>query len=217
MSRGIGPNNPQRIVPNRWGYPFWDVVRDMADQGLSRAQVGKALGYRSQRFLELLREHPEHDPFEPSSIVIGYLLDTGEGFRAALERMAKQNYTLAAASQAIGYRNPQDMRAAMKARGIDVVFERFDAISEYERKRGKDLATLLTAMAERGYTRGQAAKEVGLASRQALSYQMKVRGIDVVFQLRKAPKRIKSDRPHPWKEDAEVSYQAHAARKRKAN
>lgn len=217
MSRGIGPNSPQRTVPERWGYPFWDVVRDMADQGLSRAQVGKALGYQSQRFLELLRENPDHDPFEASNIVLGYMLDTGEGFRSALERMARENYTLAAASRVIGYRNPQDLRAAMRARGIDVVFERFDAIGEYERKRGKDLATLLAAMAKRGYTRGQAAREIGLASRQALAYQMRVRGIDVVFSQRKAFKRVQSDGLHPWREDAEASYQRHNARKRKAN
>ncbi len=182
MSRGIGPCSPQRTVPERWGYPFWEVVRDMAEQGLSRAQVGKALGYQSRRFLELLREHPEHDPFEPSNIVMGYLLDTGEGFRAALERMARENYSLAAASRVIGYRNPQDLRANMEARGIDLVFGRLDAISEYERKCGKPLATLLADMAERGYTKGQAAKEIGLASRQALSYQMKSRGINIAFK-----------------------------------
>lgn len=207
MSRGIGPNSPQRVVPERWGYPFWDVVRDMADQGLSRAQTAKALGYRSRRFEVLLRNNPHLDPFESRLVVSTYIRDTGEGFRAALERMAAAHYTLAAASREIGFSTPESLSAAMRSRNVDVRFNRFDAIAAYERKHKTTLEKALAAMSAKGFSRHAAAKAIGLNSGAALKYQMQVRGIEVEFPRRAHSAKRPVGGKHPWRTDSETAIQ----------
>lgn len=207
MSRGVGPNSPQMTVPERWGYPFWDVVSDMADQGLSRAQTGKALGYRSRRFEVLLRNNPELDPFESRSIVATYIRDTGEGFRAALERMATAHYTLVAASREIGFSSPEALCAAMRTRGVKVRFKRFDVIGAYERKHKTMLEQALRAMSARGFSRNAAAKAIGLNSGAALKYQMQVRGICVEFPRRARSAKRRTGGKHPWRTCSETAIQ----------
>lgn len=207
MSRGIGPNSPQSVVPQRWGYPFWDVVRDMADQGLSRAQTAKALGYRSRRFEVLLRNNPHLDPFEPRLVVATYIRDTGEGFRAALERMAAAHYTLAAASREIGFSTPEALAAAMRDRGVYVRFKRFDVIGAYERKHRTTLAQSLVAMSAKGFSRNAAAKAIGLNSGAALKYQMQIRGIQVEFPRRARSAKPRAGGKHPWRTYSENAIQ----------
>lgn len=133
MPHGIGPNSPQRTVPERWGYPFWDVVKDFADQGLCRAEVAKAIGYTKQHFGKLLADNPEHDPFEPYGVPSTYVKDTGEGFRDALLRMQAAGYSLTKAAHEIGYSSYQALQYAMDVRGITLVFKR----PEPERKAPK--------------------------------------------------------------------------------
>ena len=205
MSHGVGLNSPQFTVPQRWGYPFWEVVRDMADQGLTRAQTGKALGYRSRRFEVLLRENPELDPFESPLVIATYIRDTGEGFREALERMAARHYTLAAASRAIGFSSTPGLIAAMKQRGINVKFKRFDVIAAYERRYATTLEEALKRMSKQGISRNAAARFIGLNSGSALKYQMQIRGINVSFSKTRQEKRTPSTAPHPWRQATEAA------------
>lgn len=270
MSRG-GWMRGWKKVEERWGYPFWNIVWDFAEQGFNRKQTAQALGYSRDAFVHMLRDHPALDPFQSPLVALTYMLDTGEGFRAALERMARQHYTLIEASREIGYSHPKSLQWAMRSRGIDVKFKRLDLIAQYERKRGKPLAALLKSMVDRGLSRNAAAREIGLKSGSALAYQMKVRGIELTFKQTDAVAEYQektgkelgsalaemakkgysraaaareigmgsglslayqikvrginvvfdryrpSKRDHPWRKESEVSYQAHAARKRKAN
>lgn len=206
MSRGVGLNSPQLTVPERWGYPFWEVVRDFAEQGLTRADTGRALGYRSRRFEVLLRENPEHDPFGPYHVVSAYIKDTGEGFRAALQRMADAHYTVAQAAEAIGYSKRETLRAEMRKRGIVIRFDRPSHVPALEKKHGKTLAEILAGMAAKGYSRTRAARETGFKSQAALNYQMKVRGIDVIFTWRRATKGPALEGPHPWRQEQKVAF-----------
>lgn len=113
-----GRNGSRRAVEERWGYPFWEVVRDFAEQGLNRSQVAQALGYSPKGFQELLVDDPENDPFESSNIVAGYVRDTGEGLQSALSDMAARGFTFTEAARAIGFKSPRGLRFALEARGI---------------------------------------------------------------------------------------------------
>lgn len=115
----------RRRISERWGMPFWDVVRDLEAQSLNRFQAAAALGMDRNGFTLLLRQHPEHNPWGSPNVVANYVRDTGESFRAALERMAAEGYSLNAASRAIGFAGRQQnsgLRYAMKVRGIEVPF-----------------------------------------------------------------------------------------------
>lgn len=122
MTCGVGPDSPRRSVPARWGYPFWEVVRDFAEQGLNRRQVAEAIGYTKVHFYRLLADNPDKDPFEPYGVVANYVRDTGEGFREALERMAAAGYIISRAAREIGFTHKRSLRYAMRVRGIDVKF-----------------------------------------------------------------------------------------------
>jgi hypothetical protein len=114
----------QAAVTERWGYPFWEVVADMAAQDLNRAQVAAALGYNYVHFWELLGFNPDKDPFPIYGVVANYIRDTGETFRAALERMAAAGYSLRAAAREIGFTQGHALQYAMRTRGIEVQFKR---------------------------------------------------------------------------------------------
>lgn len=45
-------------VSRRWGLPFWQVVADLAVQGLLRSEAARALGYTPEGFLQALRHAP---------------------------------------------------------------------------------------------------------------------------------------------------------------
>lgn len=112
----------QRSISKRWGMPFWDIVRDLHAQELTRVQAAAALHYGYQNFAKLLRDNPEKSPWEKASVVTQYLLDTGESLGQALSRLSADGYTLNAASKAIGFKANGGLRYAMKVRGIEVEF-----------------------------------------------------------------------------------------------
>ena len=109
-----------RQVENRWGVIFWKLIADFADQGLSRFDTARAIGYRPDSFCALLGRHPEHDPFEDSVIALAYLKDTGETMRQALERMAEEGQSWGYAARQIGYADSTGLKRAAEARGIQV-------------------------------------------------------------------------------------------------
>jgi len=117
-------NMTRRRVTERWGVPFWELLKDFADQGLSRFDTARALGYRPDSFCTLLSAHPRKDPFESSNKPLAYLRDTGETFGEAGERMAAAGMTVTEAALAIGYSCPSGLRYAMRTRGISVDFRR---------------------------------------------------------------------------------------------
>lgn len=117
-------NMTRQRVSERWGMPFWDLIKDFADQGLSRFDTARALGYRPDSFCSLLAANPMKDPFELSNRPLAYLRDTGETFGEAVQRMALSGMTVTEAALAIGYSCPSGLRHAMRARGIIVEFRR---------------------------------------------------------------------------------------------
>lgn len=141
IGRGVSPRSPRRVVPDRWGYPFWEVVRDFAEQGLSRAQVAKAIGYSVSSFMDLLLKNPESDPFEPANIVANYVRDSGESLKDALAEMAARGFTISEAARFIGYEGAEGLRYAMKARGIpDPGFQRKKAKAQPAKQQWKWVA-----------------------------------------------------------------------------
>lgn len=112
----------QRQIEARWGVPFWQLVADFADQGLTRFDTARALGYRPDSFCTLVREHPEHDPFDASDRPLGYLKETGETLSSAVRRMASQGMLATEIARAVGYRDACGLKRALKARGIEIEF-----------------------------------------------------------------------------------------------
>jgi hypothetical protein len=109
-----------RLVESRWGVEFWQLVSDFAEQGLCRFDTARALGYSPQSFCHLLSRTPGKDPFDPSSRSLAYLKDTGENFRQALERMAKEGRSWGYAARVIGYSDGHTLKKAALHRGISV-------------------------------------------------------------------------------------------------
>lgn len=109
-----------RQVEARWGMIFWKLVADFADQGLSRSDTARALGYRIDSFSKLLARNQQHDPFEASVIALAYLRDTGETMRQALERMSAEGRSWGYAARTIGYADGSRLKRAAFSRGIDV-------------------------------------------------------------------------------------------------
>jgi hypothetical protein len=105
-------------VEARWGVEFWQLVSDFAEQGLSRFDTARAIGYRPEGFCHLLARMPGKDPFEPSSRALAYLKDTGENLRQALERMAAEGRSWGYAARAIGYASGSELKKAAIKRGI---------------------------------------------------------------------------------------------------
>lgn len=110
----------KRQIEARWGVEFWQLVADFADQGLTRFDTARALGYTEPAFCHLLSRHPKRDPFEPSSRALSYLKDTGENLRQALERMAAEGRSWGYAARVIGYSQCDTLKRAATARGIFV-------------------------------------------------------------------------------------------------
>lgn len=108
----------KREVSTRWGMDFWQLIADFADQGLSRFDTARAIGYRPDSFCHLLARTPDKDPFEASAIALAYLKDTGENLRQALERMAAEGRSWGYAARAIGYCRGHVLKKAAAKRGI---------------------------------------------------------------------------------------------------
>ena len=116
-------NAKREAIESRWGMDFWDLLRNFAEQGLSRRQTAFALGYAWQHFHVILRNREDQDPFEEYGVVANYVRDTGEQFGAACRRMAAAGYTFSEAQREIGYcNNGNPLRRAMAIRGISVEF-----------------------------------------------------------------------------------------------
>lgn len=198
MARGIGGNSPQKRVPQRWGYPFWEVVRDFADQGLTRFDVARAIDCTPQHFCKLLTANPDKDPFEPYGVVEAYVRHTGEAFGDALRRMAAEGKTHAEASREIGFTGKgPSLQYAMDVRGIEVAFRR-------ARDPDSRLVERAVTLAGAGYTAGQAAKILGYARPNHLVSAIKRSGGSVEFPLRKSATVSKSSiDEHPWRKMAE--------------
>lgn len=109
----------QRIEA-RWGVEFWQLVADFADQGLTRFDTARALGYRPDSFCKMLSQHPKRDPFDDFLRAQAYFKDTGETMRLALERMAAEGRSWGYAARVIGYVSGSDLKRAAIARGIVV-------------------------------------------------------------------------------------------------
>lgn len=121
MAQGIGPNSPQFTRPD-----MWEQIRNHANEGWSRAETARHLGYRADYFCKLLAAHPDKDPFDQYGVVVNYVRDTGEQFKTALVRMAKEGYCLSQAARLIGFTQHNALRYAMRVRGIKVVFPAYD-------------------------------------------------------------------------------------------
>ncbi|MBB3017647.1 hypothetical protein FHR70_000687 [Microvirga lupini] len=115
--------NIQQRTEERWGMPFWDLVGDFADQGLTRKDTARALGVDYCNFQKKLADNPNSDPFDASNVVARYVAETGEPFRDAVIRLAK-THTAQAAALAIGYSHRNPFLHALRARGIEVQFQR---------------------------------------------------------------------------------------------
>lgn len=133
-----------RQIEARWGVIFWKLVADFADQGLSRSDTARALGYRVDSFSKLLAAHPEHDPFDPSVIAIAYLNDTGETMRQALERMAREGKTWADAAKVIGYSDGTRLKIATASRGWKVELRTDEGRPRTRKRRSDDRLNVTT-------------------------------------------------------------------------
>jgi len=110
----------KRQVEEKFGKEFWQLIREFADKGYTRFDTARAIGYRPDSFCHLLSHTPGKDPFEPSARALGYLKDTGENLREALERMAKEGRSWNYAARVIGYARGQNLKKAAEHRGIFV-------------------------------------------------------------------------------------------------
>lgn len=112
-------------VEERWQLPFWTVVRQMANQGLCKLDVCRALGLYPKAFYAQLNREPRRDPFKligPSAVVSEWIKDTGEPFGTACARMAAEGLTVTVAAREFGFANKDGLRRAMRDRGITVTF-----------------------------------------------------------------------------------------------
>lgn len=110
----------KRQVEARWGVPFWRLIADFAEQGLTRSDTARAIGYRVDSFCQMLANNPNFDPFDDFIVAQAYLKDTGETMRQALERMAAEGRSWGYAARQIGYYNSHCLKRAALARGIVV-------------------------------------------------------------------------------------------------
>lgn len=118
--------------------PAWSVISRLADKGMTRGAVAKEVGYNPTRFLKVLADHPELDPFPSSNKVAAYIADTGESFAAAVKRMAAQGMSVNATAKKIGYACGSGLAQALRARGLEVEFqERRKAAPKVKKERRK--------------------------------------------------------------------------------
>lgn len=110
----------KRQVEARWGVKFWQLIADFADQGLTRFDTARAIGYHPQSFCDMLADNPTLDPFEPFIRATAYLKDTGETMGQALHRMAAEGRSWGYAARVIGYSDGYTLKRMTAARGIKV-------------------------------------------------------------------------------------------------
>lgn len=125
---GVLPRR-QLEVAARFNKDFWVVIQELADQGLSKAEIVRRIGWTHkagyQHFYQTLRRNPGKVVWpEKHSIVVAYYLATGEKFGDALHRMAEAGCSMTTAAHTIGYSSAWALRYAMEARGIEIEFPR---------------------------------------------------------------------------------------------
>lgn len=110
-------------IAARWGLPIEALIRDFANQGFSQAGTARALGYTPRTFWEVLNRGDLPNPWkrQPSKVV-EYVTDTGEPFRDAVRRLAATHHINAAARE-LGFASAENLRIAMRNRGIDATFQ----------------------------------------------------------------------------------------------
>lgn len=162
MSRG------RKMVEQRWGYPFWEVVRDLAEQGLDRAKASRALGMNHNHLNALLTNNPKHDPFPPSNKQLAYLQDTGEPFREAVERLQREGVRVRAAAWQLGFGDASALRRHLHGRGLGHYFQKRDPIADYCAAHSVTLDQALQQLRAEGVCKTRAFKILGFSS----SYQL---------------------------------------------
>lgn len=116
-----------RKIEQRWQLPFWTLVANLAEQGLSRADSARAIGFNPHSFRYHLVANPELDPFPPvAHPPRDYAADTGETFREACIRMSA-THTVTQAARETGYADSSCFKRAMRARGLDLQFQKHTA------------------------------------------------------------------------------------------
>lgn len=112
----------RETVELRWGMPFWTLLNDFAEQGLTVAKTAKALGCNYATLYAILRKNPQSNPFpQKRSKPVEYTIDTGEPFKVAVLRLA-ETHTQHAASVALGYNNQWHFQRDLKRYGIEAEF-----------------------------------------------------------------------------------------------
>ncbi len=139
-------NVTRKRVADRWGLPFWQLIRDIQAQDFNRAEAAKIVGMGYKGFTALLRDNPDKNPWGSCNVVVNYVRDTGEPFRDALLRMQREGYSFNRASREIGFSGANTaygLKYAMKARGIEVKFEWVRQPKEARKKvdRGPNVTT----------------------------------------------------------------------------
>lgn len=168
-------------IEQRWQMPFWELVSNLAAQDLSRADAARAIGFNPHSFRYHLAANPDRDPFPPVyHPPKDYASDTGESFREACIRMSA-THTVTQAARETGYADSSCFKRAMKARGLQLTFQKYSRKTNIRKPRRE----ISDADAERyaelrieGVTHKSAAAQVGFSG-YALRYQLKRRRPDL--------------------------------------
>jgi|GEM_PF-4202444 len=160
----------QQRIEARWQRPFWDLVRDFAEQGLTKASTARALGINPTVFHRMIVRHGVDLFPHKVSIPEQYFRDTGETFKAACLRLSK-THLISEAARYVGYAKWQPFRYAMQARGIEVTFRTRQGLAKYPRSKAPARVYISQETAEQyarlrlaGARDEQAAAEVGYDS-----------------------------------------------------
>lgn len=166
-----------RKIEERWQLPFWTLVANLAAQGLSRADTARAIGFNPHSFRYHLVAHPELDPFPPvAHPPKDYAKDTGESFRDACIRMSA-THTVTEAARETGYADSSCFKRAMKARGLNLTFQKYMRKTNIRKQRALITDEHVERYADlriKGVTHNAAAGQVGFSG-YALRYQLKKR------------------------------------------
>lgn len=171
-------------IEERWGLPFWSLVAQFADQGLSRRAVALALGYAPNWFTRLLADNPDRDPFEAYGNVAAYIKDTGESFESALLRMASQGFHLLRAAKEFGYTRTDHLRKAMRLRGISVEFSpcprvaRCSVIQRFESESQRSALSVIRELRGAGYSWTHTAHQLGYGRGRSVKLALASMGVD---------------------------------------
>lgn len=108
----------RKQIERRWGLPFDDLVRDFAEQGLTRKQTAQALGMTAPALSQLLIND---DPFPPLCRAVGYVRTTGETLASGIRRMAP-DLTVSQVAAEVGFSCPYTLRRWMRENGVSADF-----------------------------------------------------------------------------------------------